>query len=170
MDIDTLKLMDHLSLNKQINNEINRRERIGAKTNLVLAQNKLNSINSRLDKTSKEQAESPSGQKAAVIQKIQEEKRIAEEELKIAQKRVDEILSIQKEAEEKSKPKELKIISLQSNINTLKAEISELQSLVEKEQEENNGWSPNAWLLKAKKGQLSTKEKEMKSLQGSVKK
>ncbi len=69
MDIETLKLMDHLSLNKQINNEINRRERIGAKTNLVLAQNKLNSINSRLDKTSKEQAESPSGQKAAVIQK-----------------------------------------------------------------------------------------------------
>ena len=97
MDIETLKLMDHLSLNKQINNEINRRERIGAKTNLVLAQNKLNSINSRLEKTSKEQAESPSGQKAAVIQKIQEEKRIAEEELKIAQKRVDEILSIQKE-------------------------------------------------------------------------
>ena len=167
MDIETLKLMDHLSLNKQINNEINRRERIGAKTNLVLAQNKLNSINSRLDKTSKEQAESPSGQKAAVIQKIQEEKRIAEEELKIAQKRVDEILSIQKEAEEKSKPKELKIISLQSNIDTLKAEISELQSLVDKEQEENNGWSPNAWLLKAKKGQLSTKEKEIKSLQGS---
>lgn len=70
MDIETLKLMDHLSLNKQINNEINRRERIGAKTNLVLAQNKLNSINSRLDKTSKEQAESPSGQKAAVIQKF----------------------------------------------------------------------------------------------------
>ena len=133
MDIETLKLMDHLSLNKQINNEINRRERIGAKTNLVLAQNKLNSINSRLDKTSKEQAESPSGQKAAVIQKIQEEKRIAEEELKIAQKRVDEILSIQKEAEEKSKPKELKIISLQSNIDTLKAEIYNTLSKVEKE-------------------------------------
>lgn len=160
MDIETLKLMDHLSLNKQINNEINRRERIGAKTNLVLAQNKLNSINSRLDKTSKEQAESPSGQKAAVIQKIQEEKRIAEEELKIAQKRVDEILSIQKEAEEKSKPKELKIISLQSNIDTLKAEISELQSLVDKEQEENNGWSPNAWLLKAKKVSFPPKKRK----------
>ena len=98
MDIETLKLMDHLSLNKQINDEINRRERIGAKTNLVLAQNELNSINSRLNKATKEQAESPSAQKAAVIQKIQEEKKIAEEELKVAKKRVDDILNIQKEA------------------------------------------------------------------------
>ncbi|WP_307996625.1 phage tail tape measure protein [uncultured Bacteroides sp.] len=167
MDIETLKLMDHLSLNKQINNEINRRERIGAKTNLVLAQNELNSINSRLNKATKEQAESPSAQKAAVIQKIQEEKKIAEEELKVAQKRVDDILNIQKEAKEKAKPKELKIISLRSNIDTLKSEITELKSLVEKEQEENNGWSPNAWLLDAKQHQLSKKEKELKALQGS---
>lgn len=167
MDIETLKLMDHLSLNKQINNEINRRERIGAKTNLVLAQNELNSINSRLNKATKEQAESPSAQKAAVIQKIQEEKKIAEEELKVAQKRVDDILNIQKEAKEKAKPKELKIISLRSNIDTLKSEITELKSLVEKEQEETNGWSPNAWLLDAKQHQLSKKEKELKALQGS---
>ena len=167
MDIETLKLMDHLSLNKQINNEINRRERIGAKTNLVLAQNELNSINSRLNKATKEQAESPSAQKAAVIQKIQEEKKIAEEELKVAQKRVDDILNIQKEAKEKAKPKELKIVSLRSNIDTLKSEITELKSLVEKEQEENNGWSPNAWLLDAKQHQLSKKEKELKALQGS---
>lgn len=167
MDIGTLKLMDHLSLNKQINDEINRRERIGAKTNLVLAQNELNSINSRLNKATKEQAESPSAQKAAVIQKIQEEKKIAEEELKVAQKRVDDILNIQKEAKEKAKPKELKIVSLRSNIDTLKSEITELKSLVEKEQEENNGWSPNAWLLDAKQHQLSKKEKELKALQGS---
>ena len=167
MDIETLKLMDHLSLNKQINDEINRRERIGAKTNLVLAQNELNSINSRLNKATKEQAESPSAQKAAVIQKIQEEKKIAEEELKVAQKRVDDILNIQKEAKEKAKPKELKIVSLRSNIDTLKSEITELKSLVEKEQEENNGWSPNAWLLDAKQHQLSKKEKELKALQGS---
>lgn len=164
MDIETLKLMDHLSLNKQINDEINRRERIGAKTNLVLAQNELNSINSRLNKATKEQAESPSAQKAAVIQKIQEEKKIAEEELKVAQKRVDDILNIQKEAKEKAKPKELKIVSLRSNIDTLKSEITELKSLVEKEQEENNGWSPNAWLLDAKQHQLSKKEKELKAL------
>ena len=167
MDIETMKLMDHLSLNKQINDEINRRERIGAKTNLVLAQNELNSINSRLNKATKEQAESPSAQKAAVIQKIQEEKKIAEEELKVAQKRVDDILNIQKEAKEKAKPKELKIVSLRSNIDTLKSEITELKSLVEKEQEENNGWSPNAWLLDAKQHQLSKKEKELKALQGS---
>ena len=167
MDIETLKLMDHLSLNKQINDEINRRERIGAKTNLVLAQNELNSINSRLNKATKEQAESPSAKKAAVIQKIQEEKKIAEEELKVAQKRVDDILNIQKEAKEKAKPKELKIVSLRSNIDTLKSEITELKSLVEKEQEENNGWSPNAWLLDAKQHQLSKKEKELKALQGS---
>lgn len=164
MDIETLKLMDHLSLNKQINDEINRRERIGAKTNLVLAQNELNSINSRFNKATKEQAESPSAQKAAVIQKIQEEKKIAEEELKVAQKRVDDILNIQKEAKEKAKPKELKIVSLRSNIDTLKSEITELKSLVEKEQEENNGWSPNAWLLDAKQHQLSKKEKELKAL------
>lgn len=103
MDIETLKLMDHLSLNKQINNEINRRERIGAKTNLILAQNKLASVDSRLNKATKEQAESPSGQKAAVLQKIQEEKKIAEEELKVAQKRVDDILNIQKQAKEEDK-------------------------------------------------------------------
>lgn len=38
MDIEKLKLIDILSLNKQIREELNRRELIGAKTNVVLAQ------------------------------------------------------------------------------------------------------------------------------------
>ena len=54
MDIETLKLMDHLSLNKQINNEINRRERIGAKTNVVLAQKEVDNINALIAADSKE--------------------------------------------------------------------------------------------------------------------
>lgn len=53
MDIETLKLMDHLSLNKQINNEINRRERIGAKTNVVLAQKEVDNINALIAADSK---------------------------------------------------------------------------------------------------------------------
>lgn len=162
MDIEKLKLMDQLSLNKQINNEINRRERIGAKTNLVLAQKKYDIASAKYKKDT---------DNGLVGASSLAEKNEAFMELEVAKKVYAEIEKIQteanKKAEENKKPKELKIVSLQSNIDTLKAEISELQSLVDKEQEENNGWSPNAWLLKAKKGQLSTKEKEIKSLQGS---
>lgn len=102
MDIETLKLMDILSLNKQIAEEVNRRERVGAKTNAVLRQNELNSVNARLDKAVKEQGESPSAQKAAIIQRLQEEKAVAEESVKIANKAVEDIVKIQNEA---NKPK-----------------------------------------------------------------
>lgn len=155
MDIETLKLMDHLSLNKQINDEINRRERIGAQTNVILAQNEVDRINSLISKD-----KAYSGQYEIQLTD-------AKEKLAVAKKVYSEIENIQKEAKEKAKPKELKIVSLRSNIDTLKSEITELKSLVEKEQEENNGWSPNAWLLDAKQHQLSKKEKELKALQGS---
>lgn len=88
MDIETLKLMDHLSLNKLINNEINRRERIGAQTNLVMATNKYNSAKKRRDKAANAQTIDP-GAGSAFDE--------AEEELRLAQKRVDDIANIQKE-------------------------------------------------------------------------
>lgn len=155
MDIETLKLMDHLSLNKQINNEINRRERIGAKTNVIIAQKKYDTASAKYRKDI---------DNGLVGAGSLAEKNEAFMELEVAKKVYSEIENIQKEAKEKSKPKELKIISLRNNIDTLKSEITELQSLVEKEQEENNGWSPNAWLLDAKQHQLSKKEKELKAL------
>lgn len=158
MDIEKLKLMDQLSLNKQINAEKNKQERIIAKTNLVLAQKKYDTASAKY----KEDTDDGLVGAGSLVAKNE-----AFLELEVAKKVVADIENIQKEVDSKSKPKELKIVSLQSNIDTLKAEISELKLLVEKEQEENNGWSPNAWLLKAKKGQLTTKEKEMKSLQGN---
>lgn len=172
MDIETLKLMNHLSLNKQINNELNRREIIGAKANLVIANNKYNAAKSEYDNVHVVTRKGKLGdlEEAAKRERhksLYDKMKFAEEELKVAQKRVDDILNIQKEAKEKAKPKELKIVSLRSNIDTLKSEITELKSLVEKEQEENNGWSPNAWLLDAKQHQLSKKEKELKALQGN---
>lgn len=152
MDIEKLKLLDQLSLNKQINEELNRREIIGAQTNVVLAQKEVDRINSLISND-----KAYSGQYEIQLAD-------AKEKLAVAKKVYLEIENIQKEAKEKSKPKELKIISLRSNIDTLKSEISELQSLVEKEQEQNNGWSPNAWLLDAKQYQLAKKEKELKAL------
>lgn len=41
MDIEKIKLMDQLSLLKQINKAADRREIVGAKTGVVLAQKKL---------------------------------------------------------------------------------------------------------------------------------
>lgn len=152
MDIEKLKLMDQLSLNKQINEELNRRERIGAQTNVVLAQKEVDRINSLISND-----KAYSGQYEIQLAD-------AKEKLAVAKKVYLEIENIQNEAKEKLKPKEIKIVSLQSNINTLKSEIAELQSLVEKEQEQNNGWSPNAWLLDAKQYQLAKKEKELKAL------
>lgn len=152
MDIEKLKLMDQLSLNKQINEELNRRERIGAQTNVDLAQKEVDRINSLISND-----KAYSGQYEIQLAD-------AKEKLAVAKKVYLEIENIQNEAKEKLKPKEIKIVTLRSNINTLKSEIAELQSLVEKEQEQNNGWSPNAWLLDAKQYQLAKKEKELKAL------
>lgn len=152
MDIEKLKLMDILSLNKQIAEEINRRERIGAQTNLVMATNKYSKASAEYKRKT---------DMNLTATNALSEKNEAFLEMELAQKQVDKILNIQKKAEESLKPKNLKIISLQSNIDTLKAEIAEMQGLVEKEKRENDGWSPNSWILDAKKGQLSTKEKEM---------
>lgn len=155
MDIEKLKLMDQLSLNKQINEEINRRERIGAQTKLIMAQRKYEVASAKYDKDVKD---------GLIGAGSLAEKNEAFMELELAKKIYSEIDNIQKEAKEISKPKELKIVSLRSNIDTLKSEIAELRSLVENEQEENNGWSPNAWLLDAKQYQLAKKEKELKAL------
>lgn len=155
MDIEKLKLMDELSLRKQIAEEINRRERIGAKTNLVLKTNAYNEAKSIYGNTSSKHSD-VLVRYAKVVS--------SREDMILAQKQVDNILNIQKKAEESLKPKELKIVSLQSNIDTLKAEIAEMQLLVDKEKEETGGWSPTSAILDAKKGQLSSKEKEMAKL------
>lgn len=105
MDIEKLKLMDVLSLNKKISEEINRRERVGAKTNAVLRQNELNDINSQLNKAVQQQAESPSGQKSSIIDDLQKRKKEAEESVKLANKAVTDIEKLQAEA---NKPKETK--------------------------------------------------------------
>lgn len=103
MDIEKLKLMDILSLNKLISEEMNRRDRIGVKTSAVLRQNELDVINSKLKKAISDQAESPSAQKAAIIESLQRQKTIAEESVKIANDAVKEIEKIQSESSKKSK-------------------------------------------------------------------
>ncbi|WP_052332466.1 hypothetical protein [Bacteroides neonati] len=96
MDIETLKLMDILSLNKQIAEEVNRRERVGAKTNAVLRQNELNDINARIDKMKNTPG------RGEYLMRLEEEKKVAEESVKIANKAVEDIVKIQNEA---NKPK-----------------------------------------------------------------
>lgn len=103
MDIEKLKLMDLLSLNKLIAAEMNRRERIGAKTNAVLRQKELDSVNTRLDNAVKQQAAMPTAQNAAIIQNLQEEKRVAEESVRLANESVTKIVKIQSVATEKEK-------------------------------------------------------------------
>ena len=96
MDIEKLKLMDHLSLNKQISEEINRRERVVAKTNAVLAQRELDKAK-RL--ASGSAGMYSNGQDILNQQRIQE----AEETLRLANKAVEDIEKLQAEA---NKPKE----------------------------------------------------------------
>lgn len=95
MDIEKLKLMDILSLNEQISNEIAKRERIGAKTSLVLRQKELESVSLRLDNAVERQAQSPTAQNSAVIAKLQQEKKRLEKEVELAKKNVDEIIELQ---------------------------------------------------------------------------
>lgn len=103
MDIEKLKLMDILSLNKLISEEMNRRERIGIKTSAILRQHELNIINSKLNKAISDQAESPSSQKASIIESLQRQKEIAENSVKIANDSVKEIEKVQSESGKKSK-------------------------------------------------------------------
>lgn len=98
MDLQKLKSMDQLELTNKTAEAEARRNIVIAKTNEVLRQNELNSINSRLNKTVKQQTESPSGQKAAVIQKLQEEKQIAEESVRLAKVEVQKVQEIQVQA------------------------------------------------------------------------
>lgn len=95
MDIEKLKLMDILSLNEQISNEIAKRERIGAKTSLVLRQKELESVSLRLDNAVERQAQSPTAQNSAVIAKLQQERKRLEKEAELAKKNVDEIIELQ---------------------------------------------------------------------------
>jgi tape measure domain-containing protein len=95
MDIEKLKLMDILFLNEKISNEVANRERIGAKTSLVLRQKELAAVSSRLDNAVERQAQSPTAQNSAVIDKLQNEKKRLEKEVELAQKNVDKILELQ---------------------------------------------------------------------------
>lgn len=103
MDIEKLKLMDILSLNEQISNEIAKRERIGAKTSLVLRQKELESVSLRLDNAVERQAQSPTSQNSAVITKLQQEKKRLEKEAELAKKNVDEIIELQNKTKKTEK-------------------------------------------------------------------
>lgn len=103
MDIEKLKLMDILSLNEQISNEIAKRERIGAKTSLVLRQKELESVSLRLDNAVERQAQSPTAQNSAVIAKLQQEKKRLEKEVELAKKNVDEIIELQNKTKKTEK-------------------------------------------------------------------
>lgn len=103
MDIEKLKLMDILSLNEQISNEIAKRERIGAKTSLVLRQKELESVSLRLDNAVERQAQSPTSQNSAVIAKLQQEKKRLEKEAELAKKNVDEIIELQNKTKKTEK-------------------------------------------------------------------
>lgn len=99
MDIEKLKLLDILSVNKQISEEINRRERIGAKTRLVMAQNKVNNINALIAEDSK---------RGTYYGQYESQLSEAKAEQEVAQKYVDDLLKIQSEANKKKKQEDKK--------------------------------------------------------------
>ena len=99
MDIEKLKLLDILSVNKQISEEINRRERIGAKTRLVMAQNKVNNINALIAEDSK---------RGTYYGQYESQLSEAKAEQEVAQKYVDELLKIQSESNKKKKQEDEK--------------------------------------------------------------
>lgn len=96
MDIEKLKLIDILSLNKQIREELNRRERVGAKTNVVLAQKKYDVLSRRYQ----ESVNAGNMQAAAFDKKRMDEAFI---ELESAKKVVAEIEDIQAKAKKNNK-------------------------------------------------------------------
>lgn len=91
MDTEKLKLIDILSLNKQIREELNRRERVGAKTNVVLAQKKYDVLSRRYQ----ESVNAGNMQAAAFDKRRMDEAFI---ELESAKKVVAEIEDIQARA------------------------------------------------------------------------
>ena len=98
MDIEKLKLMDILSLNKMIAEEVQRRARIGAQTKLIMAQRNYDSIQALIAEDSKRGTYS--GQYDIQLGR-------AKIEVDAAQKVVDNIAKIQKQAkEEDEKEKE----------------------------------------------------------------
>lgn len=96
MDIEKLKLIDVLLLNKQIREELNRRERVGAKTNVVLAQKKYDVLSRRYQ----ESVNAGNMQAAAFDKKRMDEAFI---ELESAKKVVAEIEDIQAKAKKNNK-------------------------------------------------------------------
>jgi len=90
LDIEKIKLMDILSLNSMISDEMQRRERIGAKTRLVMAHNKYDSVNNLIKEDSNRGTYS--GQYEYQLQQ-------AKLEVDAAQKVVDDINNIQKDVE-----------------------------------------------------------------------
>ncbi|MCS2583254.1 hypothetical protein NXY00_08080 [Bacteroides sp. BFG-551] len=94
MDIEKLKLMDILSLNKMIAEEVQRRARIGAQTKLIMAQRNYDSIQSLIAEDSKRGTYS--GQYDIQLGR-------AKIEVDTAQKVVDNIAKIQKQAKEEDK-------------------------------------------------------------------
>ncbi len=91
MDTEKLKLIDILLLNKQIREELNRRERVGAKTNVVLAQKKYDVLSRRYQ----ESVNAGNMQAAAFDKRRMDEAFI---ELESAKKVVAEIEDIQARA------------------------------------------------------------------------
>lgn len=165
MDIETLKLMDILTYNKLISEEINRRERIGAKTNLVLAKNKYENVKSEYDNvhivTRKgklgdlEEAAKKERHKALYDQMI-----LAEEEMKLAQKQVEEIEKIQsKAAEQKKKDDEKKKgITYDKAYNSAKKEWEEAKkelAAIEKDKDKFSRAQYDAAVARKKKAKES---------------
>lgn len=96
MDIEKLKLMDILSLNKMIAEEVQRRARIGAQTKLIMAQRNYDSIQALIAEDSKRGTYS--GQYDIQLGR-------AKIEVDAAQKVVDNIAKIQNKRKKKMKKK-----------------------------------------------------------------
>lgn len=91
MDIETLKLMSRLGLLKEINKEVNKSEIIGAKTKVVMAQNKYDKLNNSINTITENGGRiSPTD-----IQDLGK----AFMELQMAKKVLDELEKIQKDAD-----------------------------------------------------------------------
>ncbi len=108
MDVEKLKLMNILSLNKQISEEINKRELIGAKTSLVLRNNELGTINAKLKRERSSNTGLNGSTNSVSIFRLEQEKKVAKEAVRLAQKHVKDIEKIQNEAQKSKNEAEKK--------------------------------------------------------------
>lgn len=125
MDIEKIKLMDLVTYERLLAEARNRREVVGAKTNLVLKTNAYNEAKTKYSNTSS---------KNSNILSYYAQMKAAEEDMKLAQKQVDDIERIRQEAKEKNKPVRVKLLEAKNNRDQILQEFLSAKMTLEEEQ------------------------------------